>query len=283
MARILRFVSPPLSYRSLSSASPQSVQHRGFRLIEQFTPDTATHAGESYGTYQLIVEQDVPTSESYWGAASAGVDLVNDLDLVWAYAGALPLRAHAFGPGIRMIEPPRGWTWNGTEVHEGLKRDERQAYLANLSIITHYYRSGDGFFLGKALQALKAYEAADALTRTLVHPHFEGMTSSTEDGPHFLYSKALEIIRAILSGRTDAARQRHLPPDIQARLKHGLPWLMRMANNRLNTRHAIARGRGTTLHPQMTPREELDFLWEADTVIRTVISQRLGVEVLVAY
>jgi hypothetical protein len=51
-----------------------------------------------------------------------------------------------------------------------------------------------------------------------------------------------------------------------------------ISNTRLETRHAIATPAQLQLHPQLTQDERIDFVHDADLVVRTTVCLQLGLE-----
>jgi hypothetical protein len=92
----------------------------------------------------------------------------------------------------------------------------------------------------------------------------------------------LEITRAYLHGNNDEEKERCLPPEAQAELRNSYHKLFDLANNRLNTRHAVKRKPEVVeLHPELEGGELDDFYHDCDLIIRSVICDYFQEEVVI--
>jgi hypothetical protein len=122
----------------------------------------------------------------------------------------------------------------------------------------------------------------DPVSRTLLELHYQALTARSATAGLFLLAKCLELVRELLPGRTDHARESSLPAQIRNGLKRSFHWLFDVGNNRLDVRHVVkSRAPLLQLHQRMTGQEYIDFRDDADAIVRTVISQRLGLSPLI--
>ncbi|HZQ90387.1 MAG TPA: hypothetical protein VFA60_01185 [Terriglobales bacterium] len=95
-----------------------------------------------------------------------------------------------------------------------------------------------------------------------------------------LFAKRLILRRADAPGKTDTQREGALSADVRSELRQSLHWLYDIANNRLEVRHVVSKGKSGsagTLLPKLTAAERRDFLHDADLVIRGVVEREIGV------
>src|SRR5262249_1360938 len=134
------------------------------------------------------------------------------------------------------------------------------------------------------LVARQAYTGAPPIVRELIELHIRSQKSG--DGRLFLLAKALEIVGAFFRGDgSRASRNAGIEAEIRTtgtdnHLTQPVAWLVDIANERLDVRHAWNRDSpGLVLHPRMTTQERNDFTRNADLLIRAFICARLGLPV----
>lgn len=272
----LQFTSPELRLKVTGAGTPGSASYDGWTLREEWDPDRHKRGAEPYGEYRIIVERDVSSYDEVDERLVEGVHLVEDLERVWGYATGMALRSRGFSIGLGEFKPPKGWITNARAVKRVLQSQESGLIAESIGIRSTHWRTCEDFPLSPLVAALAAYRQADDLTRALVGFHFEGLMSGTDDGPEFLFAKGMEIVRKMLPGTDDLAKEAALHPDVRQSLTQSLHWLYEIANTRRNTRHPITKNPTLALHPAMTGREILDYLRNADSVIRGVVCERLG-------
>jgi hypothetical protein len=276
----LSFESPEIRLRVLKPDSPGRATLRGWDLSERFTPAAYTRGDVPYGSYRLILDRPIQIADHVWELHAQGVALIEDLELVWAFATGLPLRSAGFDLFLSEIAPPTGWRTNAREVDRELQAAKQGLIVEDRSHSVHW-RTAFSFPLATVAKALAAYETTDPVTRALVRFHYEGYMSATREGPYFLFAKALEVVRKLLPGRTDPEKERALDTEVRRSLHHDFHWLFDISNRRLETRHPTEqKGATATLHPPLDSREALAFLRDADTLIRAIACERLGLEMI---
>ena len=276
---MLSFESPELRLRVMEPDSPGQATVRRWSLSEQFTAGAYTRRDLAYGSYRLILHRAVNSTDDVWELHYEGVQLIDDLELVWAFATGLPLRSTGFGVSVRNITPPTGWRTNAREIDMDLQAATQEFVVEDRSHSVHW-RTGVRFPLATVTKAVLAYETTDPVTRALIRFHYEGCMSATSDGPYFLFAKALDIVRKLLPGQNDNEKEKALDAEVRRTLHHDFHWLFGIANERLETRHPIERGAPATLHPPIASEEAFAFLRDADTLIRAIVCDRLGLEMI---
>jgi hypothetical protein len=94
-------------------------------------------------------------------------------------------------------------------------------------------------------------------------------------------AKGLELTRAMLPGRSPAAKERNLPDAARTGMRHPLNWLYEIANRRLEVRHVIRDPARLELHQRLTSDERRDYRDDCDLVLRAVISERLQIPLVI--
>jgi hypothetical protein len=265
-----------LRLKVTGAGTPGSGFYDGWTLREEWDPTRHKRGAEPYGEYRILVERDVSSHDEVNDRLVEGVHLVEDMERVWSYATGMALRSRGFDIVLGEFKPPTGWSTNAREVDRVLQSQESDLIVGSLGITSTHWRTCEDFPLKPLVAALSAYRQADDLTRALVGFHFEGLMSRTDDGPEFLFAKGLEMVREMLPGADDVAKEAALHPDVRQSLTQSPHWLFGIANTRRNTRHPITKKPTTALHPAMTGQETLDYLRNADAVIRGVVCERLG-------
>lgn len=128
------------------------------------------------------------------------------------------------------------------------------------------------------MDALTACRSAPPVVRSLIELHYRALSSTRLEGRLFFYTKALELVRALLPGADLRAKSGSLPASVSSELARSLAWLYDMSNNRFDVRHVVKNPRGPALHPEMTQNELRDFEHDADLVIRVVVADHLSID-----
>lgn len=275
----LRFESPELKFGILGNATPSEAEIEGWNLRETYVPNAHVDIAKDVGSYRLIVERNVTQDDDVNKHNTTGVALIERIELLWAFAAALPLRSRGFGLELTIIEPPQGWSSNTNKVDRAIQADIQQV-TCSFRIVSRHWRYASAFPLQRLIPLLNAYGALDdEVVRELINLHYAAHMSSSSHGQVVLFAKALEITRKLLPGRDDIERGRILPPEVQSALSRPLHDLYDLSNNRRETRHAVSKKASVTvLHPPMSTEERSAFKRDASMVINFVVCNKLGLE-----
>lgn len=234
------------------------------------------HVKDQANPYGLVMEAQVSSQDELRECRDEALGLAGDLNKVWPYAAGVPL----FPPrtSMRVSREPLGWGSNGDQLEEVLPGAR---FKINIGPTVGEFGIELPFMpLQRALEVLRAYRATDPLTLSLLRMHFQAMENAKGDLELFLLAKLLELVAALLPGRTMAQKQSVLGADYVQLLRHSMNWLAQISNTRLDLRHAVASKDPTTvLHPKLTSEERQDFVHDADIVVRAVVALRLGIDV----
>lgn len=108
--------------------------------------------------------------------------------------------------------------------------------------------------------------------------HFAAIDQLGMVSQFILYAKALDLAREMLPGHGNSKKEAALPRNVRAGLHQSLAWLGKMSNKRLETRHVASNGK---LLPKMSATERVDFVHDADLVIRGVIENQLKISAII--
>jgi len=273
MAPPLLFTSPIIRLAVDDESAPRfQTVNEGWMIREEYTPRKFRFQGEDYGAYTVVMERELKKGDDAGGVFIHGRFLAQDLDHMSMYATERPLRQRSIDEFFGPVFPPSGWTSNGESV---LAADDWRLMTTPFSTGS-LYRREPRLPLRSIVAALTAYQATDPITFTVASLHFEAFTTESARGPFLLLAQALEVIRNLMRGGPTGAGL-VIPDSVTARLTRSLDWVFEISNTRSNTRHPATRRPAVSLHPEMGPSEQKDFLHDADLLARYVVSVRLGV------
>ncbi len=276
-----------LQYRSspLRCGLPEmTVRHSdvlmGWKIEEEWAPTEEIAQDVALVDYQILLSREISRyqnrneqEEELFRFQEQAFLLIYQLKLLW------PLIFGSLQSTPRTISPskaPESWTTNSSEVLDFFHPSTGSVY-ATISernwIILPFMP------LEKVIIAHKAYESASIPLRTLVELYHAALQLDGQ-AAIFTLAKSLELIRAILPGRTDKAKMKHLPPEDLSVMTQDLSWLFMIANNRYETRHFVRDLEGPHLHPQLTAHEKKEFLKNATRLIRATICQAFEIPFL---
>lgn len=279
----LRFESPELKFGVLGNAVPLEVEVEGWRLRETYVPDAHNDIEKGLGSYRLIVERKLTQADDAQHWHYTGVDLIERIELLWAFAAGLPLRSRGFGVELATIKPPPGWESNVEDVDCAIQIAAGNRFIySSFNFQSRHWRYAPAFPLAGLVIALKAYGAlSDEVVRELIDVHYAAHMFRSSRGQKVFFAKALEIVRKLLPGDTDDERERALSVEVRKSLSRPLHDLYDLSNNRRETRHAVMqKSTAAALHPEMSTQESLAFVRDADLVIRAVVCDKLGLDIV---
>lgn len=274
--------SEPRIYRVLN-APISEVQSIGCLTVrEAFEPNANEHIRDGLGSYTVVMEAKITDKAKFSAFQREAFDLTQCLDRLWTYATGMPLSVHYQGRAIYAYEylhPPRGWTSNLGEVNEQFKaKAGRSITVVNSRNIMWQWLPA--LPLATVLKGRERYIAASDPVNSLIEHHYDAQTASGSHSRLFSLAKGLEIVRAMLPGRSDQEKESKLDSEVANSLKIGLHDLFNIANNRREVRHIVRDSRSRTLHPKMTSQESDAFHHDADVIIRAVVAEELGMPII---
>jgi hypothetical protein len=274
-SQLLYFKSGIKTYAISSTEQPCSRIVNGLTISEKYWPRTAAEPEIAPGVqnYEVVIEASVSTRAEATEARFKAFDLTRDLDRAWIYACGEPL--HPALMSLNLLESPEGWATNAKEVDIKLASLEGQPYSIGGNVEHRHWLGLPTFPLKDALEVVEALNTAPEATQALVDLHYAALKSVDHSGELFLLAKGWELGREFL-GSDKKARNRAIPDHIKSGLKRDLDWLSNVSNNRFDIRHVVQDKTTLDLHPKLTGIERSDFVHDADLILRTIVSQRIG-------
>lgn len=98
-----------------------------------------------------------------------------------------------------------------------------------------------------------------APVKALVDLHYFAHIVGDSYSIFIFLAKSLEIVRALIPGKTDVQKQKALPDDVRSRLKTSLHDIIGLANTRYEIRHIVKDKNIISLHQKMNNSERVHF------------------------
>lgn len=275
---VLRFESAPQVYGIPSDCAPATVELDGWQVTEVYDRDSRADIAPGLGEYHLLLDATPASLGEFWDKRESAFRIICDLDRAWIYVTGRPLAPRHLT--LAVVDAPDGWHTNAAEVERAVRIRDGELVIGEASITSRHWLYAPEFPLRAAIAALKALRSADSVTHALVDLHYEALKAGPGTCQLFLFAKALELVRALLLGHDDTAREQQLPSQVRDELRQPLRWLFDIANNRIDVRHVVRRPvQPPELHSPLSASERGDFEHDADLVIRAVVAQSLKCDV----
>lgn len=250
---------------------------------EIFEPNANEHIRSGLGSYTIVMEARITAEPEFSAFQREAFDLAQCLDRLWTYATGMPLSVNYQGRAIYAYEylhPPRGWSSNLEEVNKQLKAKAEYSIkvVSSKNIMWQWLPS---LPLKTVLHGRAKYLATSDSTHSLIEQHYDAQIASNSHSRLFSLAKGLEIVRAMLPGKSNWEKQSALDSEVASTLKIGLHDLFKIGNNRREIRHIVKDPRSKELHPKMTSQESDAFCHDADVIIRFVVAKELGMPIIV--
>ena len=282
-SHLLKYESDPKIYSFNINSDPHSEYLGELRVFEMFQLNQEyDRFGDGLGDYQVVVESKIEQKDHLWESFNQISVVARELDLAWTYGCGHPLtkRHFIFQASIVDIDSTqgivRGWRGNYGELLDEINRGKRHV---SFRFNRMDFSSLPSFPLAGVLKIRSAILEADETTTILLNLHYSAHMANDVLSMCFFLSKCLELVRAILPGRRDEEKEDYLQDSAKNELQMSLHDLFDLANNRFQTRHII--DKEGEFHPRLTSDELVAFRYDADLVIRSVLAERLEVDVVV--
>ena len=206
------------------------------------------------------------------------LDFVDELDKAWVYACGHPLTKKHFAFMSPHITVPdgklSGWKSNYREVEKEINKGKAHA---TISLIKLDHASFPYWPLEVAINVRKEYLQSTEQAQTLVDLHYYAHKVKSGYAMLFFLAKSLELIRSLLPGRNNSAKEKQLPRDVREKLHSSFNHILGLSNKRFEIRHIVKNTKDSTLHTKLTNEELKIFKEDADLIIRAVVCKELGV------
>ena len=267
---ILRYTSDPNVYGIHCDNTPYREAINELSVTEYFFEnDKFNYISPGIGDYYLTIETEVNNAHELQSKHFEIKKLIQEIDCSWMYACGHPFNKRVLsfiGPYVDFPDGNiNGWSSNFREA-------ERDLYKGKASITFNgdkvTYSTFSYWPPKKALKVREAYLAASESIMALVDLHFFAHKVEDSYSSLFFLAKAMEIVRAILPGKTDEQREKDLPYEVRSKIKSSLRHIMDLANNRYEIRHIVKDKKNCTLHEKLNNTEINDYKHDADIIIR---------------
>lgn len=269
------FESPELKYGLLNNnAAPKKVSYAGWTIQDSYVANKYSEIREGLGGYKLLVERQLSQGLNLNEEYSIGVELCERIEKIWPYVSAMPFGVAHFGSVLQIQTPPNNWTSNFDQIEADYHKAIKSNSWGKISARHNFWTFGDRFFVEGLVRGLEAYDNISALAVELINIHYEAYHNPSVRP--LLMSKALEIVREILPGKTDKQKELALPQELKNHKETSLGKLYELSNKRLDTRHPLTKKPSVALYNAMEGKEYQDFIEDSDCVIRAVICAELN-------
>jgi hypothetical protein len=273
--------SEPRIYGVLSEPKEHMASIGPLSVREIFEPNANDNIRPGLGSYLVAIEAKVVKHREFSEFQSEAFSLAQCLDRLWTYATGMPLSVHYQGRAIYAYEylhPPKGWTSNLNEMNDQLKAKAKRSIrvLSSKNIMWQWLPR---LPLETVLRGRERLLTASDPIHSLIEHHYDAQTATDTFAKLFSLAKGLEIVRAMLPGDTDKAKESGLNSEVAKSLKLSFHDLFNIANNRREIRHIIKDPKSKALHPKMSQHERDSFTHDADVIIRAVVAEELDMPI----
>jgi hypothetical protein len=273
----LQYQSPEKLFILTGNCPPHSAQIDQWQISETFTPNT--HPDLGAGTYHIVIEAKVASSDEQMAACSKSIAIAQELDIAWCYLFGKPFKAVRLQ--LLLTDGPEDWSGNFNEVRVAIQRATQRYYCAAMQIGNREWYEVSHLPLERLLNIRAAYLATSPILRELIGLHVSAHKAPL--GGLLMLAKALEVAgrhygaeRAVRNAGLQQTMDRL---GVTPHLKQNVEWLFNLANERFDIRHAVDKDApGVSLHPKLTPVERREFEEDSTLVVRAFICDQLGVD-----
>lgn len=276
---ILRYESNPQNYEIHCEDEPHQVEIDGLTIYEQFSlNERLNFISPNLGNYQIIIQTEVNNSRELQLKHFDIKAIAQELDRSWIYVCGHPLSksVHDFlGPYLDFPDGKiDGWTSNYREAEKEASGNNGHVVIFHERIS---HKSFQHWLLDAALGVLEAYRGSHDNVKTLVDLHFFSHKVRDSYSSLFFLAKAMELVRAMLPGKTDKEKEEKLSTEFRSKLKTSLSNVMSLANNRYEIRHIVKDKKNCTLHQRLDSDEINQYKYDTDLFIRYIVCQNLSI------
>ena len=277
---ILEYKSGPVKFGLLGEAVLHQENVGNFVVSERLTYPAS---GESeLGDYDIVVSSEVDTESDLEQLNSEAVSLIEKLELLFPYAWVSPLHGDTLVKTFSPIKPPERWSSNREEVKQEIDKEKSGLTFGELRISTTQSRYGDSFPLKLAMRMMHKYGDLEPVVKTMIDLHWQSLNARTTHSQLFLLAKCLEVTRAYLPGRSDQKKEKSLGENARKNISMTYSELFNLSNNRAETRHIVSPNKGEIkTHKSLTEPEEDAFINDANVIIRSIVCDALGEDLVV--
>ncbi|WP_289022162.1 hypothetical protein [Desulfobacter postgatei] len=280
---VLTYESDPKVYEIQSEHDPCNEIVAGLEVSEHFQKsDTYKHISYNIGDYHVVIKTEVHSSSEIQSMHFEIQDLIRGIDQAWMYACGHPLNKKVLsymGPYVNFPDGNiPGWKSNYREAEKEVNKGRAHVTFGfkKISHSTFSY-----WPLKSALITRESYLSASEPIKALIDLHYFAHKVDDSYSSFFFIAKSLEIVRALLPGKTDEQKEKEFPDEVRSRLKTSLHDIIGLANTRYEIRHIIKDKKNISLHKRMNKSEINSFKHDADLIIRYVACNNLQISLII--
>ena len=280
---ILKYESEPKIYEIRSECDPHHDVVEGLTISEHFQKsEKHKNISSTLGDYFIVIETEVNNSSEIQSKHFEIKALISEIDRSWMYACGHPLNKKVLsymGPYVDFPDGNiSGWKSNYREAEKEVNKGRAHATFSfeKISHSTFSY-----WPLQTALVARKSFLSASEPIQALLDLHYFAHKVGDSYSSFFFLAKSLELVRALLPGKTDAQKEKKLSEDVRSKLKTSLHNIVGLANTRFEIRHIVKDKDSISLHEKMNSSEINTFKHDADLIIRFVVCTNLDIPLII--
>ncbi len=277
---ILRYESEPNNYEIHCEDDPHQAEIDGLTIYEKFSLIERPRFIPPYlGNYQIIIQTEVNNSQELQLKHFDIKAIIREIDRSWIYVSGHPLirSSHGFlGPYLDFPDGKiDGWTSNYREAEKEVS--------GVIAFHERMHRTSFQYWpLDEAIGVLKAYRDSQDDIKALVDLHFFSHKAEDSYSSLLFLSKAMELVREILPGKTDEDKEKRLPIEFRSKINISLHDVMGLANTRFESRHIFDR-KSRTLLEKFDKSEINAYKYNTDLFIRYVVCQNFSIPLITPF
>jgi hypothetical protein len=280
---ILKYKSDPKIYDIQSDGNHYHEFINDLSISEHFLANEKyKHISPALGDYYLTIETEVDETSELQSKYFAIKEFISELDRSWMYTCGHPLVKKVLtftGPYVDFPDGNiRGWESNFRDAERELNKGKAHVVA---SFVNYSHSAFSYWPLQKALSTRKSYLAASKPIAALVDLHFFAHKVEDSYSSFLFLAKAMELVQAMLPGKTDDKKEKKLPDGFRSRLKTSLHHIMGLANTRYEIRHIVKEKQNCTLHESLNNDEINAYKHDADLFIRFVVCRELAIPLII--
>jgi|GEM_PF-1975333 len=280
---ILKYESDPKVYEIRSECAPHYEVVGGLTISEHFRKsEKHKHISSTLGDYYIVIETEVNSSSEIQSKHFEIKALISEIDRSWMYTCGHPLNRKVLsymGPYVDFPDGNiHGWKSNYREAEKEVNKGRAHATFS-FEKVSHSVFSY--WPLKAALVARESYLSSSEQIKALVDLHYFAHKVGDSYSSFFFLAKSLELVRALLPGKTDVQKEKKLSDDVRSRLKASLHDIVGLANTRYEIRHIVKDKNNISLHGKMNNSEINTFKHDADLIIRFVVCNNLDIPLVI--
>lgn len=280
---ILKYRLDPKIYGIQSNGNPYKTGVDDFTIYEEFKINPSYNKiNIGLGDYTINIESKVHDTRELQKRYFDTSQFVDILDRSWIYVCLHPLTKKEFafmGPHVHWPDGNLyGWSSNFDGVEKEFNKGKAHIKVSFKSMPN---ASFSYWPLKKALEVREKILMCSEVARSLIDLHYISLSVNSDYAMLFFLAKGLELVRSLLPGKNNEAKEKELPIEIRKRLHSSFNHILDLSNSRYEIRHIVKNPNEKILHPKMTNEEIKTFKNDSDLIIRAVVCMELDIDLII--